>query len=37
MVEALAATRGVQKRAAALISMPLRTFAMKVKQYGLAR
>ncbi|MEO8700337.1 MAG: sigma-54 dependent transcriptional regulator [Kofleriaceae bacterium] len=37
MVEALAATRGIQKRAAALISMPLRTFAMKLKQYGLTR
>ncbi|HEY5946155.1 MAG TPA: sigma-54 dependent transcriptional regulator [Kofleriaceae bacterium] len=35
MVEALAAARGVQKRAATLIAMPLRTFAMKAKQYGL--
>ena len=37
MVEALAAARGIQKRAAALIAMPLRTFAMKAKQYGLAQ
>lgn len=35
MREALAAAGGVQKRAAELIDMPLRTFAMKYKQYGL--
>ncbi|MCA9694315.1 MAG: hypothetical protein KC636_32315, partial [Myxococcales bacterium] len=28
---------GVQKKAAALIGMPLRTFAAKVKQYGLRK
>jgi DNA-binding NtrC family response regulator len=37
IVEALAQTGGVQKRAAALIGMPLRTFASKVKHYGLRR
>jgi transcriptional regulator with GAF, ATPase, and Fis domain len=37
MVEALAAAGGVQKRAAQLIGMPLRTFVLKVKQYGLGR
>ena len=35
MVEALEATGGVQKRAAALIGMPLRTFVLKARQYGL--
>jgi two-component system, NtrC family, response regulator AtoC len=35
MAEALAAAGGVQKRAAELIRMPLRTFRMKAKQYGL--
>src|SRR5690606_14844973 len=35
MTEALAATGGVQTRAAALIGMPLRTFVLKVKQYQL--
>jgi two-component system, NtrC family, response regulator AtoC len=35
MIEALAAAGGVQKRAAELIGMPLRTFTMKYKQYGL--
>jgi two-component system response regulator AtoC len=35
MIEALAASSGVQKRAAELIGMPLRTFTMKYKQYGL--
>ena len=35
MVEALEASAGVQKRAAQLIGMPLRTFVLKVKQYGL--
>jgi two-component system response regulator AtoC len=35
MAEALQATGGVQKRAAALLAMPLRTFVMKLKQYGL--
>lgn len=34
MTEALAAAGGVQKRAAELIGMPLRTFTMKYKQYG---
>jgi DNA-binding NtrC family response regulator len=36
MQEALQATGGVQKRAAQLIGMPLRTFALKFKQYGLS-
>jgi DNA-binding NtrC family response regulator len=36
MREALAAADGVQKKAAELIGMPLRTFSMKYKQYGLA-
>jgi DNA-binding NtrC family response regulator len=35
MREALAAADGVQKRAAELIGMPLRTFHLKIKQYGL--
>jgi two-component system, NtrC family, response regulator AtoC len=35
MAEALAAAGGVQKRAAELIAMPLRTFRMKAKQHGL--
>ncbi|MFO0573933.1 MAG: sigma 54-interacting transcriptional regulator [Polyangia bacterium] len=35
MEEALGASRGVRKVAAELISMPLRTFTMKLKQYGL--
>ena len=35
MVEALEASGGVQKHAAQLIGMPLRTFVLKVKQYGL--
>jgi DNA-binding NtrC family response regulator len=35
MVEALRATGGVKVRAAELIGMPLRTFALKCKQYGL--
>jgi DNA-binding NtrC family response regulator/pSer/pThr/pTyr-binding forkhead associated (FHA) protein len=35
MVEALEACGGVQKRAAQLIGMPLRTFVLKAKQYGL--
>lgn len=34
MREALAAASGVQKKAAALIGMPLRTFTLKYKQYG---
>jgi two-component system, NtrC family, response regulator AtoC len=37
MAEALAAAGGVQKRAAELIAMPLRTFRMKAKQHGLSR
>jgi two-component system response regulator AtoC len=36
MVEALEATGGVQTRAAELISMPIRTFALKIKQYGVS-
>jgi len=36
MAEALAATGGNQTKAAELISMPLRTFQAKVKQYGLS-
>ena len=35
MAEALAAAGGVQKRAAELIDMPLRTFIVKLAQYGL--
>ena len=35
MTEALDAAGGVQTRAAELIGMPLRTFVMKFKQYGL--
>ena len=35
MVEALEASGGVQKRAAQLIGMPLRTFVLKAGQYGL--
>ncbi len=35
MVEALRATGGVKVRAAELIGMPMRTFALKCKQYGL--
>jgi two-component system, NtrC family, response regulator AtoC len=35
MVEALRAAGGVQTLAAAMIEMPLRTFAAKVKQYGI--
>ncbi|HEY5922799.1 MAG TPA: sigma 54-interacting transcriptional regulator [Kofleriaceae bacterium] len=37
MAEALEASGGVQKKAAELIGMPLRTFRMKSKQYGLDR
>ncbi|QSQ28390.1 sigma 54-interacting transcriptional regulator [Pyxidicoccus parkwayensis] len=37
MQEALEATGGVQKHAARLIGMPLRTFALKYKQYSLSR
>jgi len=37
MAEALTAAGGVQKRAAELIAMPLRTFRMKAKQHGLDR
>lgn len=36
MSEALAVTGGNQTRAAELISMPLRTFVTKLKQYGLS-
>jgi len=36
MREALVAAGGVQKKAAELIGMPLRTFTLKYKQYGLA-
>jgi DNA-binding NtrC family response regulator len=35
MIEALAATGGVQNRAAELIQMPLRTFVTKMKRYGI--
>ncbi len=35
MVEALKAAHGKRKRAAELLSMPLRTFVMKVKQHGI--
>jgi DNA-binding NtrC family response regulator len=35
MAEALRACHGVQRRAAQLIGMPLRTFSVKLKQYGL--
>jgi DNA-binding NtrC family response regulator len=35
MLEALEAAGGVQKRAAELIGMPVRTFTMKYKQYRL--
>jgi transcriptional regulator with GAF, ATPase, and Fis domain len=35
MIEALAATGGVQNRAAELIQMPLRTFVTKLKRYGI--
>lgn len=37
MVEALAAAGGVQTKAAELISMPLRTFVSKMKQYGVSK
>jgi DNA-binding protein Fis len=37
MQEALDAAAGVQTRAAELIGMPLRTFVMKLKQYGMRR
>jgi DNA-binding NtrC family response regulator len=35
MTEALAAAGGVKTRAAQLIDMPIRTFTLKLKQYGL--
>jgi two-component system response regulator AtoC len=35
MIEALEATRGIQKHAAELIGMPSRTFAFKARQYRL--
>jgi two-component system, NtrC family, response regulator AtoC len=35
MREALAATGGIKTRAAQLIEMPIRTFTLKAKQYGL--
>ncbi len=35
MVEALAAAGGTKTRAALLIQMPIRTFTLKLKQYGL--
>lgn len=35
MLEALAETEGVQNKAAELLGMPVRTFAHKMKQYGL--
>ena len=37
MIEALERAGGVQKHAAALIGMPLRTFSAKLKQYGLKK
>src|SRR5262249_37177663 len=37
MAEALDAAGGVQTRAAELIGMPIRTFAMKLKQHNLSR
>ena len=37
MHEALDATGGVKAHAAQLIDMPIRTFTIKVKQYGLGR
>jgi transcriptional regulator of acetoin/glycerol metabolism len=37
MTEALDATNGVRKDAAALIGMPLRTFTMKLGKYGLGK
>jgi DNA-binding NtrC family response regulator/pSer/pThr/pTyr-binding forkhead associated (FHA) protein len=37
MVEALEASGGVQKKAAQLIGMPLRTFVLKARQYGLQK
>ncbi|WP_437675634.1 sigma 54-interacting transcriptional regulator [Sorangium sp. So ce131] len=37
MEEALEATGGVQTRAAELIGMPIRTFVLKLKQYGLSQ
>lgn len=36
MLEALRASGGVRKRAAQLLDMPLRTFVMKIKQYGIS-
>ena len=35
MIEALAATDGIQNKAAELIEMPLRTFVTKLKRYGI--
>jgi transcriptional regulator of acetoin/glycerol metabolism len=35
MVESLAANNGVKTRAALALGMPIRTFNMKVKQYGI--
>jgi DNA-binding NtrC family response regulator len=35
MREALQAASGVKTRAAQLIEMPIRTFTLKAKQYGL--
>jgi two-component system response regulator AtoC len=37
MIEALQATNQVQTRAAELIGMPLRTFVLKLKQYGIRK
>ncbi|WP_433936611.1 sigma 54-interacting transcriptional regulator [Sorangium cellulosum] len=36
MCQALDAAEGVQKRAAALLGMPVRTFTFKLKQYGIS-
>jgi two-component system response regulator AtoC len=35
MTEALARAHGIKTKAAALLGMPIRTFNMRVKQYGL--
>ena len=35
MTEAMTRTNGVKTKAAAMIGMPIRTFNMKYKQYGL--
>jgi transcriptional regulator with GAF, ATPase, and Fis domain len=37
IAEALAASNGVQKRAAELLDMPLRTLVLRIREYGLQR